>query len=190
MVLVKTWPVSCQRSPSHWRSESCTICASSGRSRRRMARQSCGGSSSSSALPATIRAVDFPVLVAGELATLAGITGWSKGDATASAEACFRSWLQTLAKSFRPTGRMPSWQMPLFPEVLRSDCRYRFAIDLRTNSKARRGQNQKGASPQYKELSRRSTPVFGRPTEEQRSPPHRAAALAHRRTPVRPHRSP
>jgi putative DNA primase/helicase len=34
------------------------------------------------------------VAVAGELATSASITGWSKGDATASAEACFKSWLQ------------------------------------------------------------------------------------------------
>ena len=33
------------------------------------------------------------VAVAGELATLAGITGWSKGEATAAAARCFADWL-------------------------------------------------------------------------------------------------
>jgi len=33
-----------------------------------------------------------------------------------------------IAKSFRPIGWTPSWVRPLLPEVLRSDCRYRFQL--------------------------------------------------------------
>ena len=33
-----------------------------------------------------------------------------------------------LARTFRPIGSTPSWVRPLLPEVLRSDCRYRFKL--------------------------------------------------------------
>lgn len=36
--------------------------------------------------------------------------------------------IEGIAKSFRPAGWTPSWLRPLLPEVLRTDCRYRFEI--------------------------------------------------------------
>jgi len=36
--------------------------------------------------------------------------------------------IDEIAQSFRPKGRMPGWMRPLLPEVLRTDCRYRFTL--------------------------------------------------------------
>lgn len=36
--------------------------------------------------------------------------------------------IELVAKSFRPAASAPAWLRPLLPEVLRSDCRYRFQV--------------------------------------------------------------
>ena len=36
--------------------------------------------------------------------------------------------IEFIARSFRPIGWTPAWMGPLLPEVLRSDCRYRFQL--------------------------------------------------------------
>jgi len=36
--------------------------------------------------------------------------------------------IESIAGSFHPKGWTPSWVLPLLPEVLRSDCRYRFEL--------------------------------------------------------------
>ena len=38
--------------------------------------------------------------------------------------------IDVIAKSFRPRGGTPSWALPLLPEVVRSDCRYRFQLPV------------------------------------------------------------
>ena len=36
--------------------------------------------------------------------------------------------IEFIARSFRPRAWTPSWMRPLLPEILRSDCRYRFQL--------------------------------------------------------------
>lgn len=46
----------------------------------------------------------------------------------ASVSAADDATIDMIARTFRPKSRMPSWLLPLLPEVLRTDCRYRFRL--------------------------------------------------------------